>query len=66
MARSLKTRGIAELNALRNRTLRQHALGRIERTDEKFILIRLGEIEARITAMRELDENGKEEGAEWL
>lgn len=53
MARSLKTRGLIELNALKARVRRQKALERISRTDEEWLLEKLDEIEARISEMHE-------------
>lgn len=62
MARSLKTRGLAELDSLRRRARRQHSLGRIDLQDLDFLMVRIQEIEARIVTMRELNEQGEEEG----
>lgn len=61
MARSLKTRGLNDLHALRARTLRQRALGRIALADAEYLTERLDEMEARIVTMREQNENGEEE-----
>lgn len=62
MARTLKTAGSAELRALLRRTHRQKALGRIGQDDCDYIVSRLLEVEARITSMRELNEQGEEDG----
>lgn len=64
MARTLKTKGLEELNALRNRARRQQGLGRIGAADADFIVKRLNEIEAKIIAMRESNENGLEEAVD--
>lgn len=66
MARSLKTAGIRELNQLRARARRQHALRRITQTDAQYVCELIDLIEARIVTMHELDETGSEEGSqEW-
>ena len=64
MARTLKTKGLQELNALRNRARRQQGLGRIGAADAEFIVKRLDEIEARVISMRENNENGLEEAVD--
>jgi hypothetical protein len=53
MARGLKTRGIQELELVRARARRQHALKRIRREDCEWIVARLDEVEARIIQMEE-------------
>lgn len=53
MARGLKTRGLVELETLRARARRQHALKRISREDCEWIVEHLDEIEARIISMPE-------------
>lgn len=62
MARTLKTRGMQELNALRNRVRRQHALGRIGKVTAFNLVDLLNKAEAIILSCRELNENGEEEG----
>lgn len=59
--RSLKDVGLREVRALRQRTVRLEAMGRVFPTDSEYITDRLDEIEARIVSMHELDEYGKEE-----
>jgi hypothetical protein len=59
--RSLKDVGLQEVRALRRRTVRLEAMGRVFPTDSAYITDRLDEIEARIVSMHELDEFGKEE-----
>lgn len=59
--RTLKSRGLVEVQTLRQRARRQFALRRIDRADFDYIDIRLDEVEARIVAMREINENGEEE-----
>ena len=58
--RPLKDAGLAEVQALRRRTRRQHAMGRIGKADFEFIDSRLDEVEARIVSMQEFNEYGKE------
>lgn len=58
--RGMKDVGRAEVAALRRRTRRLLALERIMPADEEYITRRLDEIDARIVAMHELDEYGKE------
>lgn len=60
--RTIKTRGIEELRALRRRVRRSLAMERISRDDFLYIDARLDEVEARMITMRELDEDGKETG----
>lgn len=60
--RTLKSRGLVEVQMLRQRARRQYALGRISRPDFDYIDSRLDEVEARIIAMREINEDGEEEG----
>ena len=64
MARTLKTKGLEELQALRTRARRQQGLGRIGAADAEFIVSRLNEVEARIVSMREKNENGLEEAVD--
>lgn len=56
----MKTRGLAELRAVRQRARRQRAMGRISKPDFDFIDERLNEVEARIVHMTEQGKNGKE------
>lgn len=58
--RPLKDAGLAEVQALRRRTRRQHAMSRIAAADFEYIDSRLDEVEARIVSMQEFDEYGKE------
>jgi hypothetical protein len=58
MARSLKTAGLRELDALRKRAARQLAMGRADRDDIEYITTRLDEVEARIISMREEGDDG--------
>lgn len=60
--RTLKSRGLVEVQLLRQRARRQWALGRIGKPDYDYIDSRLDEVEARIIAMREINEQGEEEG----
>lgn len=64
MARTLKTKGLEELDALRRRARRQQGLGRIGSKDAEYIVTRLNEVEARIISMTEENENGMEEVVE--
>lgn len=61
MARSLKVRGMEELDSMRRRVRRQHALGRISRPDADWLVRRINQIESRIVSMRETNEYGEEE-----
>lgn len=58
----LKTRGLAELTALRKRVRRARAMGRIQRLDFEYLEERMDEIEARIVQMTELTREGEEVG----
>jgi hypothetical protein len=58
--RGLKDAGIDEVTRLRRRTRRLLAMERILPADSEYITSRLDEVEARIVAMHELDEFGKE------
>lgn len=58
--RALKVAGLGEVSRLRSRTRRALALGRIYPEDAEYITERLDEVEARIVAMHETDESGKE------
>lgn len=55
MAKSLKDVGNLEVAALKRRTYRQRALGRISDGDCDYIVRRLEEIEVRIVEMHEDD-----------
>ncbi len=58
--RPLKSAGVGEVRALRSRTRRLLALGRVLPADAAYIVERCDEIEARIVSMHEEDEYGKE------
>lgn len=58
--RPLKDAGLAEVQALRRRARRQHAMERIGQADFEYIDVRLNEVESRIVSMQEFDEYGKE------
>lgn len=60
--KSVKVRGLMELHQLRRRVNNAHGLDRISRLDRDYIVSRLDEVEARIIAMRETNEQGEEEG----
>ena len=60
MVRPLKDAGLREVAALRRRARRAVALGRVLPPDAAYIVERCDEIESRITAMLEYDENGSE------
>lgn len=53
MARSLKTRGLMELESFKKRVVRQRNLGRISAKDQQFLLEKVGEITTRIVRMAE-------------
>jgi len=59
--RTLKSRGLQEIQTLRQRVRRQFALRRISKADFDYIDVRLDEVEARIVSMREINEQGEEE-----
>jgi hypothetical protein len=59
--RPLKVAGVEACDRLRRRTRRALAMGRIHPHDATYITLRLDEIEARIVAMWETNEDGKEE-----
>jgi hypothetical protein len=65
MARSLKTRGMDELNLFKRRVNRQLGLGRISVPDADYLLDLINRIEARVTNMRETEGYGKEVEEEW-
>lgn len=54
--RSMKTRGLAEVQAGRKRAQRLAAMGRVGEADEQYIVSRLKEVEARIVEMHEYGE----------
>lgn len=58
MAKPLKINGLSELRALTTRVGRQFGRRRISREDHDFIKVRLDEVEARIIAMREEEDDG--------
>jgi len=57
VARSLKTLGIQEANALRQRVRRQHNLDRIRRSDADYLVDLLNKFEARVVSMQEGDDD---------
>jgi hypothetical protein len=57
MARSIKTQGMVELDALRKRVRRQLALRRIRPDDCDWLVTKLNEVEAYIVKM---DEKGEQ------
>lgn len=61
MARSLKVRGVEEIDSIRRRARRQHSLGRISKPDADWLVRQLNKIESRIVSMRETNEYGEEE-----
>ena len=63
MARSLKTKGLEELEQLRRRVNRQHSLERISKADRDFLNEHLDIVEARIIRMDEADD--KKVGSIW-
>lgn len=60
MAEPLKTRGLMELNQLRDRVRRQLALRRIYPDDAAALIVLLNQTEAIITNMPEKDKDGEE------
>lgn len=59
--RTLKSRGVVEVQQIRSRARRQLAFQRISKADYDYIDTRLDEVEARIISMQELNEQGEEE-----
>ena len=59
--RTLKSRGLAEVQRIRQRARRQLAFQRISKADYDYIDTRLDEVEARIISMSEINEQGREE-----
>lgn len=55
----MKVNGLQEVQSARKRCQRLAAMGRIGEADERFIVSRLKEVEARIVEMNE--ETGEEE-----
>lgn len=60
MAEPLKTRGLVELNQLRDRVRRQLALRRIYPDDAAALIVLLNQTEVIITNMPEKDKDGEE------
>lgn len=58
--KTIKEAGTEEIRALRSRTSRSLAMGRISREDHDFIVEKCDEIEARIQQMREIDPKRRE------
>lgn len=58
--RALKDAGLEEARRLKRRTRRLLAMERVLPEDAAYITSRLDEVEARIVAMQEFDETGKE------
>jgi alkylation response protein AidB-like acyl-CoA dehydrogenase len=56
----MKERGVLEVRAALARMRRAHALGRVSSADLGYVEKRLLEVEAKIIAMREIDETGEE------
>lgn len=61
MVAPMKKRGLFEVRSALRRARRLHALGRISRTDFRFIEERLQQVEDRITWMRESEREEAEE-----
>lgn len=61
MAKTLKTKGLEELNAFKLRTNREYAMRRIKKRDHDEIVTLVNKLEAKVTIMWELNENGEEE-----
>lgn len=53
MAKGLKDLGVRDLRAVKVRTIRQHALGRIGRQDRDTIVELVDRLEAHIVSMEE-------------
>lgn len=66
MAKTLKTNGVADLNAVIRRVRRQHSLLRIEKKDADSLIEELNAVISHILRMPERDETGEEAGNEWL
>jgi hypothetical protein len=60
MVAPLKRQGLEDVRSLRRRTRRLLGLERIFPGDAEYITTRLDEMEARIVAMHEIDDNGEE------
>lgn len=60
--RTIKSVGMDDLGRLRRRIQRSHAMNRIGRSDAEYLLSLVNQMEARIVEMRELNEQGEEEG----
>lgn len=66
MAKTLKSNGVSDLNAVVRRVRRQHSLGRIAKKDADTLIEGLNSVLAHIAKMREYDETGEEAEGEWL
>lgn len=62
MAKGLKTRGIADLQDVKKRAIRQHALERISPQDRDEIVSGINRLIAKIVRMDEVD---PEEDQQW-
>lgn len=60
MARSLQSKGIEDLEAVKQRAMRQRALGRASREDCDWIVDKLDELIAFIVTMPEKDDKEME------
>jgi len=59
--KSMKQAAPGEVSALRRRTLRSQAMGRVSKQDAEFIVKRLDEVEARVVTMTEDSPNTRRE-----
>ena len=60
--RTLKTRGVDDLEGVHARAKKAYAMGRIDKADFDKINRLINELMAHIIWMRELNEKGEEEG----
>ena len=60
--RTLKTRGLDDLEGVHARAKKAYAMGRIDKQDFERINRLINELMAFIIHMRELNEDGEEEG----
>jgi len=60
--RSIKVRGWEDLDRLKGRVKRVYSLGRIDKPTYLELSQRIDDLEAYIVNMRELNEQGEEEG----